>query len=124
MTNIPKKLLEKYDLAVPRYTSYPPANFFDDLNSKQYLEAIEDSNKNGIKHISFYIHIPFCKNLCYYCWCNMTLFQSNLLVEEYFKSLYKEIEIVLASIDKTRKLAQIHYWWGTPNAVSIEYLKK
>ena len=46
MINIPKKLLEKYNIAVPRYTSYPPANFFETQNSENYLKAIENSNEN------------------------------------------------------------------------------
>lgn len=124
MQNIPKKLIEKYNISVPRYTSYPPANFFEDINSEKYLEAVENSNKNEEKNISIYIHIPFCKNLCFYCGCNMMLMRSNLLIEEYFKALEKEIKIILKKIDKTRKLSQIHYGWWTPNAVDIKYLQK
>ena len=52
------------------------------------------------------------------------LMKSNLLVEQYFKALEKEIKTVIKKIDKNRPLAQIHYWGGTPNAVSIKYLEK
>ena len=121
---IPQKLIEKYNVATPRYTSYPPANFFDKINSKKYLEAVKNSNNSWEKNISFYIHIPFCKNLCFYCGCNMMLLNSKIMVEQYFKALENEIKIVLQKIDKTRKLSQIHYGWWTPNAVDIKYLQK
>jgi oxygen-independent coproporphyrinogen-3 oxidase len=46
MININKNLLKKYNVATPRYTSYPPANFFENQNQEKYIEAIENSNSN------------------------------------------------------------------------------
>ncbi len=124
MINTTQKLLKKYNIATPRYTSYPPANFFEKQKSEEYIEAIENSNSIWEKNISIYIHIPFCKNLCYYCWCNMTVLWEKSPVEKYFEKLEKEIKIVISKLDKTRKLSQIHYGWWTPNSVDIKYLQK
>ena len=44
----------KYNVSVPRYTSYPPANYFEPMDSTSYLKAIEDSNQVGSKKLSFY----------------------------------------------------------------------
>ena len=38
--------------------------------------------------------------------------------------LKKEIKTVLKSIDKQRKVSQIHYGGGTPNAIRVDYLKE
>lgn len=122
--NISKNLLEKYNYPVPRYTSYPPANYFWELSWESYLKLVEESNKDWLSHISIYIHIPFCKQLCYYCWCNMSVYNSEKIVEHYFEALINEINLVLPNIDKTRKLAQIHYGWWTPNFVNLKYLEK
>ncbi len=65
-----KELIEKYNVSVPRYTSYPPANYFTTFDQEMYLEAIAESNRARQNNISFYIHMPFCRQLCHYCGCN------------------------------------------------------
>ena len=65
MTN--RELLEKYNYPVPRYTSYPPANFFtEEFGPTDYLKAVDDSNQWNPENISIYIHIPFCLKMCFF----------------------------------------------------------
>ena len=63
-------IIQKYNRPVPRYTSYPPANFFAPLSEADYLRAVEESNAARQNQISFYVHVPFCRHLCHYCGCN------------------------------------------------------
>jgi len=68
---VTKDLLEKYNTPVPRYTSYPPANYFtEDYTPAKYKFALGESNNWKPENISFYFHVPFCKKLCYFCGCN------------------------------------------------------
>ncbi len=61
-----QELLNKYSIPVPRYTSYPPANFFNEsFTADKYEEAIIESNEQDPQHISIYIHIPFCYQMCF-----------------------------------------------------------
>lgn len=116
-------LIEKYNVPVPRYTSYPPANHFtDQFSSDDYKEAIVISNTWQSSHISFYIHIPYCKHLCHYCGCNSYAYNGEEELERYIKALHKEIDTILPLINKDRKIAQIHYGGGTPTAIPIKYL--
>ena len=40
-----QELLDKYNVPVPRYTSYPPANYFHDgFNDYDYADALQASN--------------------------------------------------------------------------------
>ena len=65
------QLITKYNVPVPRYTSYPPANFFRDAyDENDFIKAIEISNQQEPAHLSFYIHIPYCNRMCHYCGCN------------------------------------------------------
>ncbi len=122
---INRLLIEKYNKPVPRYTSYPPANFFtENYSADDYLEDLEQSNYQETKNISFYIHIPFCHKMCHYCGCNSTPMAKEDRIKTYIEALEKEIAIVCERIDKTRKISQIHYGGGTPNSIPVTFLQK
>lgn len=122
---INRELLEKYNHPVPRYTSYPPANFFtEEFGPADYLKAVDDSNQWNPQNISIYIHIPFCLKMCFFCGCNSYALRQAEVVEAYHKALLQEIRMVTSRLDKTRKVSQIHYGGGTPNAIPVEYLQE
>lgn len=118
-------LLLKYNVPTPRYTSYPPANYFHEgFTSKDYREAVIASNQEHPDYISFYIHIPFCPRLCHYCGCNSYPMAKKDVVAAYVDAVKKEIMQVLPLLDKNRKISQIHYGGGTPTAIPLHYLKE
>ncbi|MFB6319441.1 oxygen-independent coproporphyrinogen III oxidase [Saccharicrinis sp. FJH54] len=117
------ELIEKYNAPVPRYTSYPPANFFNDaVGETEYVKMIEQSDADKSNLIAFYIHVPFCKKICFYCGCNACTIRNDDAVDDYFTTLHKEIDNIIARLDKNRKISQIHFGGGTPNAVDVSYL--
>ena len=120
---ISPQLLEKYNIPVPRYTSYPPANHFRDFREDEYISLLEDSNIRNPRNIALYIHIPFCKKICYYCGCNSCSMGREDQVNSYMKTLRREMELVSKLIDKNRPVSQIHYGGGTPNAIDIRFLQ-
>jgi len=122
---INRELLEKYNHPVPRYTSYPPANFFtEEFSPANYMEAIDQSNQWNPQNISIYIHIPFCLKMCYFCGCNSYPLRKDDVVDAYIKALIQEIKMVTSRLDKNRMVSQIHYGGGTPNAIPVEYLQQ
>ncbi len=122
---IREDLAQKYNYPVPRYTSYPPANkFTGEIDANEYLSIIEMSNGWAPSNVSFYIHIPFCKKLCFYCGCNSCRTRDSKNVSDYFDALITEIDIVTGKIDKSRKISQIHFGGGTPNSVPVSFLKR
>lgn len=119
-----QSLIDKYNIPVPRYTSYPPANFFaPSFQEAAYIQSIKESNVQGNQNISFYIHIPFCKHLCHYCGCNSIPMMKTDVVERYVKAIHREIDLVTERIDKSRRISQIHYGGGTPTAIPLHHLK-
>lgn len=59
-----RELVEKYNIAGPRYTSYPTAlQFSDDFGVEDFKKTLKTSNIG--KPLSLYLHIPFCENICY-----------------------------------------------------------
>lgn len=118
-------IINKYNKPAPRYTSYPPANFFtEDFTSGDYRSSILESNNQQPEHISVYIHIPFCYSLCHYCGCNSMLLKDKREVKDYISALKKELKLVLPMIEKNRKISQIHYGGGSPTSQPIEIIKE
>ena len=119
-----QELIDKYNVSVPRYTSYPPANFFRPFAGEEFLKEIDYSNEVREKNLSFYFHMPFCRRLCHYCGCNSYPMAKEERVEAYVKALHKEIDIVAKHLDKSRCISQIHYGGGSPTAMPVSVLKE
>lgn len=119
-----RALVEKYDHPGPRYTSYPTApQFHQAFAVDDYQRAVQDSNLAAVpKPLSVYIHIPFCKSLCYYCACNKIITQKTHRAVEYLRYLKHEIFMQAALFDRTRKLTQLHLGGGTPTYLTGEQL--
>lgn len=111
-------MIEKYNAPVPRYTSYPPANHFhSSFVEKDFMDMLDESNNQKPEHIAFYVHIPFCKKICFYCGCNACVTKSNDRISAYVNAVKKEIQMVSCHLDKNRKISQIHFGGGTPNSI-------
>lgn len=121
---IPTSLLKKYDFNGPRYTSYPTANNLKDLPSNQVLDSIFRSVENQNKHkiYDLYIHIPFCRSLCYYCGCNKIITRHSFVATEYLAYLSKEWDLYKEISSNRIKVNSIHLGGGTPTFLNDEQL--
>jgi oxygen-independent coproporphyrinogen-3 oxidase len=117
-------LIRRYDGRGPRYTSYPTALQFDDtFDAADYRRHARSSNQSG-KPLSLYVHIPFCKTLCYYCACNKIVTHNQERVQKYMGHLDQEIDMQSALFDKNRKVEQLHFGGGTPTYLAEPELRK
>ena len=116
-------LFKKYNVPVPRYTSYPTANSFGPFDETDYLKAVETSNDATADNISFYIHVPFCRHLCHYCGCNSVAMAKPDRITEYFETLHKEIDLLLPHLRKDRRISQIHYGGGSPSSMPLALIR-
>lgn len=121
---IPDKLLKKYNQPVPRYTSYPPANFFHEgFGEKDFIDAMIRSNDEEPRNVSIYIHIPFCNKICHYCGCNSMKIMNAETTRDYMDAIKTELDIFRKYIDKNRKVSQVHWGGGTPNSLPAEMIE-
>lgn len=109
-------LIRKYDVAGPRYTSYPPAPVFSPaFRAADYQEAILKQEKNFTTNgIALYIHIPFCDTLCYFCGCTTIATRNRSHLDAYLRSLKREIQLLAPLINTRREVVQMHWGGGTP----------
>jgi oxygen-independent coproporphyrinogen-3 oxidase len=125
MMNFEFELFEKYNKPTPRYTSYPPANYFKNLeNYGDVVQILHQSNNEDPKNISIYIHIPFCHQLCLYCGCNTHITNDEKTMVKYVDTLLKEIDLLATYLDDNRKVSQVHWGGGTPNYLPIEQIER
>lgn len=115
-----RPLVEKYDRPGPRYTSYPTApQFHSAFAEDDYRAAAERSNRVALpKPLSVYVHIPFCRSLCYYCACNKIITHNTERAAEYLDWLKQEIQVQGRLFDETRRMTQLHLGGGTPTYLS------
>jgi len=118
-------LVRKYDIAGPRYTSYPTApQFRDDFGESEYREQIESSNRRADpRALSVYLHLPYCSSPCFYCGCTRMISRQPDAIDAYLAHLHREIELVASLFDSTRRVVQIHLGGGTPNLLSTAQLR-
>ncbi len=113
-----QNLIRRYDLAGPRYTSYPTApQFVEGYPGREVDAAIERSNLSG-RPLSLYFHIPFCDTICYYCGCNKIVTANRSRARPYLDTMIKELELRAAQIDQSRPVHQLHWGGGTPTYIS------
>ncbi len=102
-----------FDARVPRYTSYPPANHFQDgaghRQQANWLHTVPEGSD-----ISVYIHIPFCKRLCWFCACRTQGTKTMRPVDAYVAILRKEILAVRAALPAGVRMSRLHLGGGTP----------
>lgn len=122
---IRKDLILKYNRPGPRYTSYPPANYFHtDISVEDYKKALLQSNNEDPQKISLYVHIPFCPRLCHFCGCNTSGSKNADLIKNYVDAVKTEINNVAELLDHKRKVSQIHWGGGTPNSIPLSFVKE
>lgn len=112
--NVDLDLVRKYNLAGPRYTSYPPATrFTDQFRWPDLAEEIIDNSQTE-RDLSIYFHIPFCRSLCWYCGCTTVITQSHRKSAIYLKYLETELDRMCTMLNPKRPVVQWHLGGGTP----------
>jgi len=122
---VDKNTLQKYDVAGPRYTSYPTApQWSHDVTGEEYALALKAFGQND-KTLSLYIHIPFCEQLCYFCACNKVIRpKDNKVGDEFLNYLFREIDLVAGLIQRRKLIRQLHLGGGTPTYLSEAQIEK
>ncbi|VVQ22054.1 Oxygen-independent coproporphyrinogen III oxidase [Pseudomonas fluorescens] len=117
-------LIRRYDLAGPRYTSYPTALQFDGhVGSFDLFHALRDSRK-AQRPLSLYVHVPFCANVCYYCACNKVITKDRGRALPYLQRLEQEIQLIGCHLDPAQTVEQLHFGGGTPTFLSHDELRQ
>lgn len=122
-----KDLIKKYNVAGPRYTSYPTVPYWE--NDSFSVEAWKTSLINSFQlsnrrdGISIYIHLPYCESLCTFCGCHKRITKRHDVEQPYIETLLKEWELYLALFPEKPIIRELHLGGGTPTFFSPENLQ-
>jgi len=111
------KILNRYDISVPRYTSYPTAPHFQSGVTADTTLAWLGNITSG-DQLSLYFHVPYCAAMCWYCGCHTKVVKRYQPIGGYAKLLEKEISLVSGPLKETPTVSHIHWGGGTPTMLS------
>lgn len=115
-----KPALRKYlGVRAPRYTSFPSALYFDEqVTATDYASRLADVGL--YEPLSIYVHVPFCRQMCWYCGCNMRVENDYGRARRYVGALIDELRLVGAALGGAGRPLSVHFGGGTPNFLRTE----
>ena len=119
-------LLDRYDVPVPRYTSYPTVPYWsENPTTEQWLEEVRKAAANPDATWAIYIHVPFCESLCTFCGCNTVITQNHGREQPYVEVIASEWKQYLEAVPDLAKrpLRQLHLGGGTPTFLAPDSLR-
>ncbi len=121
-------LIQKYNVAGPRYTSYPTVPYWnnDSFSLKKWTGTLIQSFKesNDKEGMSIYIHLPFCESLCTFCGCHKRITKRHEVELPYIDAVLKEWDLYCNLFDEKPNIKELHLGGGTPTFFSPENLKQ
>ncbi len=122
MLDIPEELIRKYAVIGPRYTSYPTAPMWHEIDRSTQMDWYTKTRKSR-SPLSIYVHIPFCRERCTYCGCNVIVTRQQKQSGDYTNYLLKELDRLGEFSSGNREIRQLHFGGGTPNFLLNEEFK-
>jgi oxygen-independent coproporphyrinogen-3 oxidase len=122
MSNLTADLVSRYSVEGPRYTSYPTALGLEPIEDPMvWSDRIRRANRTP-KPVSVYVHVPFCKSLCWYCGCHKIISKDPADADHYLDLLEAELDLMATLVNEQNRVKQIHLGGGTPNILTVDQL--
>ncbi len=121
-------LIQKYNVAGPRYTSYPTVPYWqgDAFSTEKWLDRLARAygESNATEGISLYIHLPFCESLCTFCGCHKRITKRHEMEAPYIQALLKEWQLYTQFLGERPRIKEIHLGGGTPTFFQPAQLRR
>lgn len=126
--NMSCSLIQKYNVAGPRYTSYPTVPYWEEasFSLQQWKQTLKRSfdESNHVEGISLYIHLPFCESLCTFCGCHKKVTKRHDVELPYIQAVLKEWDLYCQLLADRPIIKEIHLGGGTPTFFSVKHLQQ
>jgi oxygen-independent coproporphyrinogen-3 oxidase len=123
--DVPHELLSRYDQPGPRYTSYPTAPVWShEFGPDDHRHSLVRANEQDGKGMSLYVHLPFCRSMCFYCGCSVIIARDPKNGDRYVAEVLQEAALARATLQANRPVVQHHWGGGTPTFLTPEQLER
>jgi oxygen-independent coproporphyrinogen III oxidase len=109
-------IIQKYSSPVPRYTSYPTAVELEPANSFRPVAEALKSTRTDTRGL--YVHLPFCRNLCWFCACHKIVTQDRSIVRPYLADIATELALLTDAAEERPDISSLHLGGGSPSFLS------
>lgn len=117
-------LLNKYNVPVPRYTSYPTVPYWHEgIAAADWAKNFTNQFTLGGAQLSLYLHLPFCESLCTYCGCNKKITTNHSVEDEYIQALLREWTLYKSLMSSKPVIKELHLGGGTPTFFTPQNLR-
>jgi oxygen-independent coproporphyrinogen-3 oxidase len=122
---IDEALIERFGGRGPRYTSYPTADRFHvGFGPDDYEQALRRRADRPDEPLGLYVHVPFCRTICWYCACNKIGTRHQEQSSPYLDALLKELSLVRHRIGSGHRVSHLHFGGGTPTFMPDDELAR
>lgn len=112
-------LIDKYDLRLPRYTSYPTSPHFSaDIGPETHANWLAELDPS--EPISLYAHIAYCAEMCWFCGCHTKITRQYAPIADYLDAMLSEIDLIADRLAVPLPVAHLHFGGGTPTSLTPE----
>jgi oxygen-independent coproporphyrinogen-3 oxidase len=106
-------------------SNYPPFSQWKSDFVPAAIQALDSSPEDTADTpLGLYIHIPFCRKRCKFCYFRVYTNQNAKAIEDYVKALIQELELIShRSAIGNRELLFVYFGGGTPSYLSSKQLR-
>ena len=106
-------------------SNYPPFSQWQSDFVPAAMDALNaDPLQTANTPLGLYIHIPFCRKRCKFCYFRVYTNQNAKAIEDYVKALIQELELISQrSAIGNRDLLFVYFGGGTPSYLSSKQLR-
>ena len=123
--DVPHELLSRYDQPGPRYTSYPTAPVWSsEFGPEDHRDSLVRANEQDGAGMSLYVHLPFCRSMCFYCGCSVIISRDPKSGDRYVEEVLKKAALARTILSANRPVVQHHWGGGTPTFLQPEQIER
>jgi oxygen-independent coproporphyrinogen-3 oxidase len=105
-------------------SNYPPFSFWKPEFVPNVLAALEQPPKQPVAPLGVYLHIPFCRKRCHFCYFKVYTDKDSAAIRGYIDAAVKELSLYAGKpAIAGRKANFVYFGGGTPSYLSVDQLK-
>lgn len=114
---------KKTDVGSVFVSNYPPYSFWNDPAGARALDRLDEPPAPNTP-VGLYLHIPFCRKRCKFCYFRVYTDKNARDIEVYLDALAREVELYARRPAVAgRDLAFVYFGGGTPSYISVKHFQ-